>query len=45
MMVHTFIDEVKKAGGIVIKFWYPGISVCIKSARRFTFVVFQIPRA
>ena len=29
-----FFNEVKKAGGSLTKLWYPGMSVCIKSARR-----------
>ena len=33
-MVYAFFDEVKKAGGILTKFWYPGKSGCMRSARR-----------
>ena len=25
--MNVFLNEVKKAGGILIKFWYPGMSV------------------
>ena len=34
VVVYVFFDEVKKAGGILTKFWYPGISVYTKLARR-----------
>ena len=32
-VVNVFLDEVKK--GILTKFWYPGMFVCMRSARRF----------
>ena len=31
---YAFFDELKKAGAILTKFWYPGILVCFRSARR-----------
>ena len=31
----------KTAGGILTKFWYPGMSVCIKSGRRLQLYLFS----
>ena len=33
-VVYAFFDEVKKAGDSLTKFWYPGVLVCMRLARR-----------
>ena len=42
MVVYAFIDEGKRAGGSLTKFWCPGMSVCIKSPRRLLWQCFLV---
>ena len=33
-VMYAFLNVIKKAGGSLKKFWYPGMSVCMRSVRR-----------